>query len=210
VSPASTTLTTAVRRTRRLLRPPLSGDGLLLVGFVEGLVGWPLSWLVANRPGLSPFGLFESVVGLWAVLTLAIVAVGWFGTAPTVRSNDAWVVWGVLNLIATGVNVLGVLDVTGVLDTLPATLVRYAFFHPWLAVFGGGYLITALLNRGSRGVRRVERAVYAGGGVVSLLVLAVAFAGGESSALPVEYAFLVGAVLHLVPIGFDLWYDALR
>lgn len=207
---ATATVTTAVGRARRLLRPPLSGDGLLLVGFIEGLIGWPLSWLVAANPGLSPFGLFETIVGLWALLTLAIVAVGWYATAPTVRINDAWVVWGVLNLIATGVNVLGVLDLTGVVDTLPTTLTRFAFWHPWLAVFGGGYLITALLNRDDRRVQPVERAGYALTGVASLLVLAAAFAGGRSSALAVEYAFLIGGVLHLAPIGFDLAYDTLR
>lgn len=208
-SPAAT-VTTALRRSRRLLRPPLSGDGLLLVGFVEGLVGWPLSWLVAEYPGLSPFGPFVTIVGLWTALTAAIVAVGWFATAPTVRRTDVWAVWGVLNLIATGVNLLGVVQVSGVATTLPGTLSRYAFWHPWLAVFGGGYLITALLNRSDRRVRRVERVGYAATGVFSLLVLAFAFSSGASAALTVGYAFHVGAVLHLAPIGFDLAYDALR
>ncbi len=209
-SGATGTVTVAMRRTRRLLRPPLTGNGLLLVGFLEGLVGWPLSWLVATRPGLSPFGLLETIVALWVVLTAAIVAVGWFTTTPGVRRTDAWAVWGVLNLIATGVNALAVAQQAGVAETLPSDLVQFAFWHPWLAVFGGGYLITALLNRGDRGVRRVERVVYAAAGVASLVVLAVAFAQGPASPLALQYPFHVGAVLHLAPIGFDLAYDSLR
>ena len=209
-SGATGTVTTAMRRTRRLLRPPLSGDGLLLVGFLEGLVGWPLSWLVATRPGLSPFGPVETIVGLWVVLTAAIVAVGWVGTLPTVRRNDAWVVWGVLNLIATGVNVLGALDLWGVADTLPDAFVLFAFFHPWLAVFGGGYLIIALLNRTDRRIRTAERVVYGLAGVASLVVLAVAFSAGPNPRFVRQWGFQVGAVLHLAPIGFDLAYDALR
>jgi len=198
-----------VRRTRRLLRPPLTGDGLLLVGFVEGAIGWPLSWVVATQ-GVAPFGLLTTIVVLWGVLTAAIVAVGLFATAPTVRRNDAWAVWGVLVLIATGMNVLGVLHVSGVVETLPGTLSRYAFWHPWLAAFGSGYLLIALLNREDRRIRRLERVGYALAGVVSLLVLAVAFSGGSNSALVLQYAFHVGGVLHLAPIGFDLAYDSLR
>jgi len=209
MSGAQARAATVLGRTRRLLSRPLSGDGLLLVGFVEGLIGWPLSWVVVTQ-GVAPFGLLTTVVVLWVLLTAAIVAVGWFATAPTVRRNDAWVVWGVLNLIATGVNVLGVLHVSGVAETLPGTLSQYAFFHPWLAVFGGGYLITALLNRDDRRIRRLERVGYALAGVASLLVLAVAFSGGANSALTLRYAFHVGAVLHLAPIGFDLAYDTLR
>ncbi len=203
------TVTAAVERTRRLLRPPLTGDGLLLVGFVEGLFGWPLSWLVASRSGFAPFGILGTIVALWVVLTAAIVAVGWFATARPVRRNDAWVVWGVLNVIATGVNVLGLLDVNGVVDTLPGTLSQFAFWHPWLAVFGGGYIITALLDRDDYRILPVERVGYALTGVASLLVLAFAFSSGENSALALQYAFHVGAVLHLAPIGFDLAYDSL-
>lgn len=206
-------LSTAVGRTRRLLRPPLTGDGLLLVGFLEGLIGWPLSWLFATRPGLAPLGATVSIVVLWVLLTAGIVAVGWLATAPTVRGNDAWVVWGVLNLIATGVNVLGVLDVRGLVDTLPGMLSQFAFWHPWLAVFGGGYLITALLDRDDRRILPVERVGYAVTGVASLLVLAAAFAAGDGATLARqvrEIGFHVGAVLHLAPIGFDLWYDSLR
>lgn len=82
------------RYSARLLRPPLSGDGFLLVGFLEGLVGWPLSHLMANDPSLAPFGLFGSIVGLWVFLTAVLVFVGLIYAAPTVRRNDIWVVWG--------------------------------------------------------------------------------------------------------------------
>ena len=209
MSDVRATATTVVRRTRRLLRPPLTGDGLLLVGFVEGLVGWPLSWVVVTQ-GVAPFGPLTTVVVLWGVLTAAIVAVGWFATAPTVRRNDVWTVWGVLILIATGANVLGVVHLSGVAETLPEALLQYAFFHPWLAAFGGGYLVTALLSREDRRLGRAERVGYGLAGVASLLVLAFAFSSRANSALTVQYVFHVGAVLYLAPIGFDLAYDTLR
>jgi len=210
-SGATGTVTTAARRTRRLLRPPLTGDGLLLVGFVEGVVGWPLSWLVATR-GVTPAGLdpVATIVGLWAVLTAVIVAVGWTTTLPAVRQNNAWVVWGVLNLIATGVNVLGLLAWLGVAETMPAAFLQFAFWHPWLAVFGGGYLILALLDRDDRRITPVERVGYGLAGVASLLLLAGAFATGPNTLFVLEWGFQVGAVLHLAPMGFDLAYDTLR
>lgn len=182
----------------RLLTPPLSGDGFLLVGFFEGLVGWPLSQLFATRPSLAPFGLFGSIVGLWVLLTAVLVFVGLAYAAPTVRNNDIWIVWGVLNVVAVGVNVLAL---TG---SLPADLQRFGYWHPWMAVFGGGYLVTGLSDWGDPRIRTPERLVYVAAGVASLGVLAVSF---RTAAL-LPYLFLVGGCLHLVPIGFDVGLDA--
>jgi hypothetical protein len=47
---------------RRLLTQPLPGDGLLLFGFLEGVLGWGLSWLFSQNPGLAPIGLIPSIV----------------------------------------------------------------------------------------------------------------------------------------------------
>ncbi|MFB6175831.1 MAG: hypothetical protein ABEI99_01555, partial [Halobaculum sp.] len=61
---------------RRLLTPPLPGDGLLLFGFLEGVLGWGLSWLLSQYPGVTPIGLIPSIVFLWVVLTGGIIFVG--------------------------------------------------------------------------------------------------------------------------------------
>ncbi|MFB6297942.1 MAG: hypothetical protein ABEH56_05430 [Salinirussus sp.] len=183
---------------RRLLSPPLPGDGLLVVGFVEGLIGWPLSYLLATRPGLAPFGVVQSVVVLWLVLTAGIVAVGVVYTAPMVRQKRVWLVWGVCNGLAAGVNLLWLFG------GLPADLARYGLWRPWLAVFGVSYLATAGLEWGNPQLRVTERAVYALAGVVSLAVLATSFGSG---AWLLPRLFLVGGLLHLVPMGYDVLAD---
>ena len=79
-----TRLTVLSSYVRRLLSPPLPGDGLLVIGFLEGIVGWSLSWLFATSPSLAPLGVVKSIIVLWIVLTAGIVAVGVLFTAPTV------------------------------------------------------------------------------------------------------------------------------
>lgn len=185
---------------RRLLTPPLPGDGLLLVGLLEGVLGWGGSALLLRNPGLAPLGLVASIVVLWLLLTVGIVVVGVVYTAPTVRRNRVWLVWGGLNVAATLVNVAAVADL------LPAGLLAYAYYHPWLAVLGVGYLATAFDDPSSPQIRRQERAVYALGGVASLAVLALAVV--DPPAWLLTSPFLVGGALHLVPIAHDVLADA--
>ncbi len=184
---------------RRLLTPPLPGDGLLFFGFAEGVLGWGLSWLFQQNPGLAPFGLVTSIVLLWVVLTAGIVFVGVTYTAPTVRRNRVWLVWGALNVAATAVNLLALAGV------LPADVVVYAYWQPWFAVLGVGYLVTALYNWESPQIRRQERVVYALAGVAALGVLVASF--GPFTGVVGE-VFLLGALLQLVPIGHDVVADA--
>ncbi len=185
---------------RRLLTPPLPGDGLLLVGFLEGVLGWGLSWLLSQNPGLAPVGVIPSVVLTWVVLTGGIVFVGVTYTAPTVRRNRVWLVWGGLNVVATAVNVVAL---TGV---LPSGLLVYAYWHPWLAVMGVGYLVTALYNRKSPQIRQQERLVYAATGLVTLGVLAASL--GPMRGVVTANVFVLGGVVQLVPIGHDVVADA--
>jgi hypothetical protein len=185
---------------RRLLTPPLPGDGLLLFGFLEGVIGWGLSWVFSENPGLAPFGLIESIVVTWILLTVGIIFVGVTYTAPTVRRNRVWVVWGVLNVAATAVNVVAVAG------ALPSGLLQYAYWHPWLAVMGAGYLVTGLYNWESPQIRRQERVVYAATGVVTLGLLAASF--GPLAGFVTLNIFVIGGVLQLVPIGHDVLADA--
>ncbi|MFB6295836.1 MAG: hypothetical protein ABEH66_03225 [Halobacteriales archaeon] len=186
---------------RRLLTPPLPGDGLLLFGFLEGVLGWGLSWLFARNPGLAPIGLIESIVLTWVLLTAGIIFVGVTYTAPTVRRNRVWLVWGGLNVAATAVNL------AALAGTLPSDLLAYAYWHPWLAVMGVGYVVTALYNWESPQIRRQERLVYAATGVMTLGLLAASF--GPLSGFVVGNVFLIGGVLQLFPIGHDVLADAL-
>ncbi len=185
---------------RRLLSPPLPGDGLLLFGFLEGVIGWGLSWIFSQNPSLAPFGLIQSIVAVWVVLTVGVVTFGVTYTAPTVRRNRVWLVWGGLNLAATAVNVAAVAGI------VPSGVVQYAYWHPWLAVLGIGYVVTALYNWESPQIRRQERFVYAGSGVVTLGLLVGSF--GPLEAFVTLNVFVIGGVLHLVPIGHDVLADA--
>ena len=185
---------------RRLLSPPLPGDGLLLFGFLEGVIGWGLSWLFSRNPSLAPFGLVQSIVALWIVLTIGIVFFGVTYTSPTVRRNRVWLFWGGLNVAATVVNIAAIAGV------VPSAVLQYAYWHPWLAVLGTGYLVTALYNWESPQIRRQERVVYAVFGVVTLGLLAGSL--GPLRAFVTLNIFAIGATVHLVPIGHDVLADA--
>ncbi|MFT4890495.1 MAG: hypothetical protein ACI9YT_001411 [Halobacteriales archaeon] len=185
---------------RRLLTPPLPGDGLLLFGFLEGVLGWGLSWLLSQNPGLAPVGLIQSIVLLWVVLTGGIIFVGVTYTSPTVRRNRIWLVWGGLNVTATAVNV------AALAGTVPAEFLRYSYWHPWLAVMGIGYIVTGLYNWESPQIRRQERLVYVAAGLVTLGMLAASF--GPLTGFVTVNVFLLGGALQLVPIGHDVLADA--
>jgi hypothetical protein len=192
---------------RRLLSPPLPGDGLLVVGFIEGVVGWSLSWLIASDPSLAPFGLFESIVALWVVLTAGIVAVGVVYTAPTVRRNRIWLVWAGLNASAIGVNVAAVAGwFPGPLlgEPLVADFLGFGYWRPWFLALGLGYLATALYSWSNPQLRKSERVVYGLAGVTCLAVLSPWSPVGP---LVGTKLFLVGGLLHVVPMGFDVVAD---
>ena len=192
---------------RRLLSSPLPGDGLLVVGFLEGVVGWSLSWLFATSPSLAPLGIVESIVALWIVLTAGIVAVGVLFTAPAVRRNRIWLVWAALNGLAAVINVAAVAGLfPGPLGDVPvvAEVVGRGYWRPWFLALGLGYTATALYNWSNPQLRRSERIVYALGGVGCLAVLSPwlfvsPLVGGR--------LFLVGGLLHVVPMGFDVVAD---
>jgi hypothetical protein len=185
---------------RRLLTPPLPGDGLLLFGFLEGVLGWGLSWLFSQNPGLAPIGLIPSIVLTWVFLTGGIIFVGVTYTAPTVRRNRVWLVWGGLNVAATAVNV------AALVGAVPSGLIAYAYWHPWLAVMGIGYLVTGLYNWKSPQIRQQERLVYAATGLVTLGVLVASL--GLLTGFVTANIFVIGGVLQLVPIGHDVLADA--
>lgn len=185
---------------RRLLTPPLPGDGLLLFGFLEGVLGWGLSWVFSQNPALAPFGVVQSIVVLWVVLTGGIIFVGVTYTSPTVRRNRVWLVWGGLNVAATAINL------AALSGTLPSGLLAYAYWHPWLAVMGIGYLVTGLYKWESPQIRRGERVVYVATGLVTLGLLAASF--GPLTTFVIVNVFLIGGVLQLFPIGYDVVADA--
>lgn len=188
-----------VRYLRRLLTPPLPGDGLLVVGLLVGVVGWTGSYLLAVRPGLSPVGPVGGIVALWTVLTLGLYLVGVGLGAPTVRTNRIWAVWGLLSLGALTVNGAALAGL------LPPGLAVYALWRPWFVVIAVGYLVTAGYDWSNPQLRQGERVVYAIAGVVAALVVVVSTA----RFIPVGRVFLLGGLLHVLPIGFDVGADLL-
>jgi hypothetical protein len=191
----------------RLLSPPLPGDGLLFVGAIEGVIAWPVSWLLVSNPSLAPFGLVESIVLLWVALTAGIVAIGVRYTAPTVRRNRIWLVWAGLNASATVINVAAIAGwLPGLVGGLPLSdeLVGLGYWRPWFLAIGLGYVATALYDWNNPQLRRGERLVYGLSGVGTLSVLL---------GWPVELGlfgaelFVVGGLLHVLPMGFDVFAD---
>lgn len=199
--------------TQRLLSPPLPGDGLLFIGFIEGVVGWSLSWLLVSSPSLvysSPlarFGLIESIVWLWIGLTVGIVGVGVRYTAPVVRRNRIWLVWAGLNTSAVAVNLIAVGGwFPGPREDVPLVreILGAGYWQPWFLALGVGYLATGLYDWSNPQLRKSERIVYALAGVTALLCL--------TPWLPVTplsgtELFLAGGLLHVVPMGFDVAAD---
>jgi hypothetical protein len=171
-----------------------------LFGFLEGVLGWGLSWLFSQNPGLAPIGVIPSIVFTWVALTCGIIFVGVTYTSPTVRRNRIWLVWGGLNVAATVVNLIAIAGL------LPSRLVTFAYWHPWLAVMGIGYLVTGLYNWQNPQIRHQERYVYIATGLVTLGLLAASF--GPLLGFVTTYIFLLGGVLQLVPIGHDVLSDA--
>ena len=192
---------------RRLLSPPLPGDGLLVVGLVEGIIGWSLSWLLVESPSLAPFGLINSIVALWLVLTVGIVVVGVLYTAPTVRRNRIWLVWAGLNTSAAAINVAAVAGYfPGPIGDLPYAFdfLGAGYWRPWFLALGLGYLATGLYNWENPQIRKSERVVYALSGLTCLAVLSPWV---FTSVLFGTELFLVGGLLHVVPLGFDVCSD---
>ncbi len=192
---------------RRLLTPPLPGDGLLIVGLLEGLIGWSLSWLFVSSPSLAPFGLVESIVGLWLVLTAGIVAVGVTFTAPTVRQNRIWLVWATLSISAVVINLLAVAGVfPGPVASVPivSDLLGFGYWEPWFLALGLGYLATAFYSWTNPQLRRAERVVYALGGIACLAALAPGLINMTTLGAGI---FIVGGLVHVIPMGFDVFAD---
>lgn len=187
---------------RRLLSPPMPGDGLLLVGFLEGVVGWGLSWLFARNPALAPLGPIRSIVTTWAVLTAGIILVAAVYAAPTVGRTRVWLVWAGLSVAATAVNLAALAEL------LPPGVALYGYWHPWFAVIGVGYLVTGLSNWNDPQLRRRKRLVYAASGVATLGLLAAGV--GPLSRVVLANLFVLGGAVQLVPIGFDVLADTVR
>jgi hypothetical protein len=193
--------------TRRLLSPPLPGDGLLVVGVAEGIVGWSLSWLLVSGELPAPFGLQRTIVAMWVALTAIIVTVGVGYTAPTVRRNRIWLVWAGLNASAIAVNLATVADwFPGPVADVPllGDALGFGYWQPWFLVLGVGYLTTALYNWSNPQIRKSERVVYALGGVACLAIISPWFPVTE---LYPKRLFVYGGLLHVIPMGYDVVAD---
>lgn len=219
-----------VARVRSLLtRRPVSGNGVILLTALYGLVGWAQTTYTVHllyrlelgrtppagtSVGFREVGPYIQVITqytwelmwLWVGLTVALLAVlALFGERGAVI-NAANLLWGVGTAVALGLTAYG-------LDAQMQWLV----WLPWFALFAVGYLVTGLL---------VERGgVYLLAGVVStLLTLYCVYAlltGTGSLVLttettvpaqaplagavliPFPYVYAVLGALHVVPMAID-------
>lgn len=169
---------------------PITIDEYLRFGAGIGVIGWVATQIVAWYPGLVGSSI-ASIVGFWIALT-ALLYVGGFRLPQGLRYSRPLVVWGLLNALATGINVLAALG--GWPDALTAYL-GYAFWHPWAAVMAVGYLDTGIV------ARTRYRPAYLGGallaaGALTIGLLAPGFITGGT--------YLVLGAIHAVP----MWLDA--
>ena len=92
-----------------------------------------------------------------------------------------------------------VADVPVLGDTLGS-----GYWQPWFLALGVGYLATALYNWSNPQIRKSERVVYGLGGLTCLFILSPWFPTTE---LYPTRLFLVGGLLHVIPMGFDVLAD---
>jgi len=149
---------------------------------------------------LAPVGLIQSIVLLCVVLIGGSIFAGVFYTSPTVQRNRVWLVWGGLNVAATAVNV------AALAGTVRAEFLRYAYWHPRLAVVGIGHVVTGLYNWERPQIRRRERPVYVAAGLATFDALAASF--GPLTGFVTGTVSVLGGALQLVPIGHDVLADA--
>lgn len=219
-----------VARARSLLMTrPVSGNAVMLLTALYGLVGWAQTTYTVHLlyrlelgrtpPSGTAVGFREvgpwiqvvtqytwELMWLWGGLTVALVAVvGLFGERGAVL-NGPNLLWGVGTALALGLTAYG-------LDAR----IQWLVWLPWLALFAVGYLVTALL---------VERGgVYLLAGAVSALltlygVYAVLTGTGTlvlttettvpaqaplagAVLIPFPYVYAVLGALHVVPMAVD-------
>lgn len=178
----------------RSLHDGLGTNAFLAIGAGLGAVGWFGTALIDRRPGiaLDTLGMdaLQAVVGLWALLTLAMVAIGLvFGSRAVRLSPPLWL-WSIL---VGGALAIDVAAVRGAFE--PETL-QYVLWHPWLAVFAIGYGVTAAVASGR------NRRAYALGSAVAAIAFVVAL---TFTARIEPYAFSLLGALHVGPLLADAY-----
>lgn len=177
----------ALRNLRTILKPPITGDGLLLIGSVTGVVGWPLSYLLST--GFISLDPILYIVLIWAVMFALVILSGIFYTAKHVRSENLWIIWGGLNIFALAVNVLAIADL------IPDSLVIYAYWHPWLLSIGLGYAFTVILGWNDRRITTFGTGIFGLGSALSIAGLVWSLTVSYS----IPYLTLIGFV-HIFPM----------
>jgi uncharacterized membrane protein len=174
------------------LHEGLGINGFLTIGAGLGAAGWLGTALVDRRPAiaLETLGIdaLEAVVGLWLLLTVAMLAIGVTAASRAVRLSPPLWLWSMLVGAALAI------DVAAVQGAVPLEYLQYALWHPWLGVFAIGYGVTAVVATGR------NRRAYALGSVAAAgcLLVAVLFT------VRIEpYAFVVLGALHVGPLLAD-------
>lgn len=166
------------------------------------LVGW-IGTIVLGAGLQSVASLDLVVLGIslfWLVLTAGVVAYVAPGTPSSLSRNVVWQYWLVASVLGTVINIAAALAITAGVATgepLEETApMEFGVILPWLLIYAGGYLLPAGYERGSVALNSAERGIYAGAGVVSLVL------AGVLAAVPAAYPVMILAlaVLSLVPL----------
>jgi len=158
----------------------------LLAGATAGLLGWGATQVLAWA---APPSAAFLATALWVVLLAAFSGVTVFHGPADTRFSDAMFAWGAVNGTAMA------LTVGALVGVVPE---RLGFWTAWAAASMLGYVGTGALLVRAGATDRGQG--YLASGVVALGVLLLGVVAFDALA-PV--AFLVLAVLHVVPLVLD-------
>lgn len=128
-----------------------------------------LLWTVAAAAGIGWWVTTERVfvrqiLGAWGLASVAVVLTGVLVSG--LHRNRVWQAWGLLSAVGLGLNLV-------LFRRTPEALVRdqlveLGYLYPWFLLLGGGYLFTAVYDRGDEALTVTDRAIAVAGGVAAL------------------------------------------
>ncbi|PSP15602.1 hypothetical protein BRC62_06965 [Halobacteriales archaeon QH_10_67_13] len=107
-------------------------------------IGW---WVTTQR-------LFvRQILGVWGLAFVAVVLTGVLVSG--LHRNRVWQAWGLVWAVGLGFNLV-------LFRRTPEALVRdqlveLGYLYPWFLLVGGGYLFTAVYDRGDEALTRLDR-----------------------------------------------------
>ncbi len=118
-------------------------------------IGW---WVTTKRV------FVREILGVWGLAFVVVVLTGVLVSG--LHRNHVWQVWGLVWAVGLGLNLVLFRRTPQALVREP--LVELGYLYPWFLLLGGGYLFTAVYDRGNAALTVTDRAVALGAGIASL------------------------------------------